>query len=205
MCRSGRTRFRNLRAVVCVGRLRDPITVFATLALIVTKASASSTPTKSSTTPRVVPRNVVHDVDLVLDTVGGPDSRSFPASRSSVAALCSPCSPGDFDEEETAKLGVTVSSDPGPLERRATRRTRTLARRGHGPRRDRQHISARGCPSRARTRRPRAHPRQDRAHRRLGTSRLRLQNGRAAEMRPFLLPPVRTLQPLLRRSAAPLR
>ncbi|MET9896116.1 NADP-dependent oxidoreductase [Streptomyces sp. NPDC006465] len=55
------------------------------------------------------PEELVHDVDLVLDTVGGPDSKRFlhTLKRGGVQF---PVLPGDFDEEETAKLGVTVSS-----------------------------------------------------------------------------------------------
>ncbi|MFE3826114.1 NADP-dependent oxidoreductase [Streptomyces sp. NPDC059092] len=55
------------------------------------------------------PEELVHDVDLVLDTVGGPDSRRFLRTLKHGGAQF-PVLPGDFDEEETAKLGVTVSS-----------------------------------------------------------------------------------------------
>ncbi|MEU9187851.1 NADP-dependent oxidoreductase [Streptomyces sp. NPDC048484] len=55
------------------------------------------------------PEELVHDIDLVLDAVGGPDSsrflRTLKRGGSQFAVL-----PGDFDAEETAKLGVTVSS-----------------------------------------------------------------------------------------------
>lgn len=55
------------------------------------------------------PEELVHDVDLVLDTVGGPHSSRFLRTLKRGGALF-PVFPGDFDEEETAKLGVTVSS-----------------------------------------------------------------------------------------------
>ncbi|AYN43145.1 NADP-dependent oxidoreductase [Streptomyces dangxiongensis] len=55
------------------------------------------------------PEELVHDVDLVLDTVGGPDSKRFLRTLKRGGAQF-PVLPGDFDEEETAKLGVTVSS-----------------------------------------------------------------------------------------------
>ena len=55
------------------------------------------------------PEEVVRDVDLVLDAVGGPDTRRFLPTLKRGGALF-PVFPGGFDEEETAKLGVTVSS-----------------------------------------------------------------------------------------------
>ncbi|MFJ8750575.1 NADP-dependent oxidoreductase [Streptomyces sp. NPDC102441] len=55
------------------------------------------------------PEELVHDVDLVLDTVGGPDSRRFLRTLKRGGAQF-PVFPGGFDEEEIAKLGVTVSS-----------------------------------------------------------------------------------------------
>ncbi|GGY08663.1 NADP-dependent oxidoreductase [Streptomyces minutiscleroticus] len=55
------------------------------------------------------PEELVHDVDLVLDTVGGPHSSRFLRTLKRGGAQF-PVLPGDFDEEETAKLGVTVSS-----------------------------------------------------------------------------------------------
>ncbi|MEU8709009.1 NADP-dependent oxidoreductase [Streptomyces sp. NPDC048565] len=55
------------------------------------------------------PEDLVHDVDLVLDTVGGPDSRRLLHTLKRGGAQF-PVFPGDFDEEEIAKLGVTVSS-----------------------------------------------------------------------------------------------
>ncbi|MET9406354.1 NADP-dependent oxidoreductase [Streptomyces sp. NPDC002935] len=55
------------------------------------------------------PEDLVHDVDLVLDTVGGPDSKRFLRTLKR-GGVQFPVLPGDFDEEETAKLGVTVSS-----------------------------------------------------------------------------------------------
>lgn len=55
------------------------------------------------------PEELVHDLDLVLDTVGGPDSSRFLRTLTHGGSLF-PVFPGDFDEEETAKLGVTVST-----------------------------------------------------------------------------------------------
>lgn len=54
------------------------------------------------------PEELVHDVDLVLDTVGGPDSRRFLRTLKPGGSQF-PVFPGDFDEEELTKLGVTVS------------------------------------------------------------------------------------------------
>ncbi|MCX5077580.1 NADP-dependent oxidoreductase [Streptomyces sp. NBC_00513] len=55
------------------------------------------------------PEELVHDIDLVLDTVGGPDSKRFLRTLKRGGAQF-PVFPGDFDQEQTAKLGVTVSS-----------------------------------------------------------------------------------------------
>ena len=55
------------------------------------------------------PEELVHDVDLVLDAVGGPDSARFLRTLKRGGALFSVL-PGVFDDEEVAKLGVTVSS-----------------------------------------------------------------------------------------------
>ncbi|RNG27000.1 NADP-dependent oxidoreductase [Streptomyces botrytidirepellens] len=55
------------------------------------------------------PEEVAGDVDLVLDTVGGPDTRRFLSTIKRGGALF-PVFPGGFSEEETAKLDVTVSS-----------------------------------------------------------------------------------------------
>ncbi|MER5937404.1 NADP-dependent oxidoreductase [Streptomyces sp. NPDC001928] len=54
------------------------------------------------------PEELVHDIDLVLDTVGGPHSSRFLRTLKRGGSQF-PVFPGDFDEEETAKLGVTVS------------------------------------------------------------------------------------------------
>ncbi|MGV2918647.1 NADP-dependent oxidoreductase [Streptomyces alfalfae] len=54
------------------------------------------------------PEELVHDVDLVLDTVGGPDSRRLLRTLKRGGAQF-PVFPGNFDDEEIAKLGVTVS------------------------------------------------------------------------------------------------
>ncbi|MFJ1869198.1 NADP-dependent oxidoreductase [Streptomyces sp. NPDC088097] len=55
------------------------------------------------------PEERVHDIDLVLDTVGGPDSKRLLRTLKH-GGVQFPVLPGDFDEEEIAKLGVTVSS-----------------------------------------------------------------------------------------------
>ncbi|MEU3459487.1 NADP-dependent oxidoreductase [Streptomyces sp. NPDC006733] len=55
------------------------------------------------------PEDLVHDIDLVLDTVGGPHSSRFLRTLKRGGAQF-PVLPGDFDAEEVAKLGVTVSS-----------------------------------------------------------------------------------------------
>ncbi|WP_159056768.1 zinc-binding dehydrogenase, partial [Streptomyces yokosukanensis] len=55
------------------------------------------------------PEELVRDVDLVLDTVGGPGSGRFLHTLKRGGSQF-PVFPGDFDEEETAKLGVTVST-----------------------------------------------------------------------------------------------
>ncbi|MEU0052568.1 NADP-dependent oxidoreductase [Streptomyces sp. NPDC006309] len=54
------------------------------------------------------PEELVHDVDLVLDAVGGRDSSRFLRTLKRGGALF-PVFFGEYDEEETAKLGVTVS------------------------------------------------------------------------------------------------
>lgn len=55
------------------------------------------------------PEDVAHDVDLVLDTVGGPSSRRFLKIIKPGGALY-PVYFGEFDDEENARLGVTVTS-----------------------------------------------------------------------------------------------
>ncbi|WP_261561425.1 NADP-dependent oxidoreductase [Frankia tisae] len=54
------------------------------------------------------PAEVAHNVDLVLDTVGGPDSSRFLRTLRRGGALY-PVFFGDYDPAETAKLGVTTS------------------------------------------------------------------------------------------------
>ena len=54
------------------------------------------------------PDDLVRDVDLVLDTVGGRDSSRFLRTLRHGGALY-PVFPGDFDDAEIAKSGVTVS------------------------------------------------------------------------------------------------
>ncbi|MEU7838090.1 MULTISPECIES: NADP-dependent oxidoreductase [unclassified Nonomuraea] len=55
------------------------------------------------------PEELAHDLDLVLDSVGGRDSGRFLRTLKRGGALY-PVFPGDFDDEEAAKLGVTVSA-----------------------------------------------------------------------------------------------
>ncbi|GAA1675380.1 NADP-dependent oxidoreductase [Streptomyces yatensis] len=55
------------------------------------------------------PEDVARDVDLVLDTVGGPDSRRFLQTVKRGGSLY-PVYFGEFDDEENAKLGVTVTA-----------------------------------------------------------------------------------------------
>ncbi|MFC9118328.1 NADP-dependent oxidoreductase [Streptomyces sp. NPDC057067] len=54
------------------------------------------------------PEELVHGADLVLDAVGGPRSSRFLRTLKRGGALF-PVFFGEFDEEETAKLGVTVT------------------------------------------------------------------------------------------------
>ena len=54
------------------------------------------------------PEELVRDVDLVLDTVGGSESSRFLRTLKRGGALF-PVFFGDFDDDETARLGVTVS------------------------------------------------------------------------------------------------
>jgi NADPH:quinone reductase-like Zn-dependent oxidoreductase len=55
------------------------------------------------------PEEVARDVDLVLDTVGGPDSRRFLRTLKRGGSLY-PVYFGEFDDEENAELGVTVTA-----------------------------------------------------------------------------------------------
>ncbi|MFF7469107.1 zinc-binding dehydrogenase [Streptomyces sp. NPDC008092] len=54
------------------------------------------------------PEDTVRDIDLVLDAVGGPTSRRFLPTLRRGGALY-PVYFGEFDEEENARLGVTVT------------------------------------------------------------------------------------------------
>ncbi|MET7683022.1 NADP-dependent oxidoreductase [Streptomyces sp. NPDC005423] len=58
---------------------------------------------------RTRPEEVARDLDLVLDTVGGPTSHRFLRTLKRGGALF-PVFFGEFDPEEAARLGVTVSS-----------------------------------------------------------------------------------------------
>ncbi|MCS7477080.1 NADP-dependent oxidoreductase [Umezawaea endophytica] len=55
------------------------------------------------------PEDTVRDVDLVLDNVGGPHSRRFLRTLKRGGALY-PVYFGEFDDEENARLGVTVTA-----------------------------------------------------------------------------------------------
>ncbi|HEX7303807.1 NADP-dependent oxidoreductase [Lentzea sp.] len=55
------------------------------------------------------PEDVVRDADLVLDCVGGPRSRRFLQAIKRGGALY-PVYFGEFDDEENARLGITVTS-----------------------------------------------------------------------------------------------
>jgi NADPH:quinone reductase-like Zn-dependent oxidoreductase len=54
------------------------------------------------------PEDLAHDVDLVLDAVGGPDSSRFLRTLKRGGALY-PVFVAEYDPEETARLGVTTS------------------------------------------------------------------------------------------------
>jgi len=54
------------------------------------------------------PEEIAHDVDLVLDTVGGPDSSRLLRTLKRGGALY-PVFVAEYDPEQTAKLGVTTS------------------------------------------------------------------------------------------------
>ncbi|TYB69227.1 NADP-dependent oxidoreductase [Nonomuraea sp. PA05] len=58
---------------------------------------------------RSAPEELAHDVDLVLDTVGGPGSSRFLRTLRRGGALY-PVFVAAFDPEEVAKLGVTTSA-----------------------------------------------------------------------------------------------
>ncbi|MGW5617179.1 NADP-dependent oxidoreductase [Streptomyces sp. NPDC003877] len=55
------------------------------------------------------PEELVHGVDVVLDTVGGPAAQALLPTLARGGSLF-PVLPGKFDPAETARLGVTVSS-----------------------------------------------------------------------------------------------
>jgi NADPH:quinone reductase-like Zn-dependent oxidoreductase len=57
---------------------------------------------------KIPPEDVAHDVDLVLDTLGGPTTDRFLRTLKRGGALF-PVFPGFSDTEDAAKLGVTVS------------------------------------------------------------------------------------------------
>jgi NADPH:quinone reductase-like Zn-dependent oxidoreductase len=55
------------------------------------------------------PEDVAHDIDLVLDTVGGPDSRRLLRVLKRGGALF-PVYLAEYDPDEVARLGVTISA-----------------------------------------------------------------------------------------------
>jgi NADPH:quinone reductase-like Zn-dependent oxidoreductase len=55
------------------------------------------------------PEEVARDLDLVLDTVGGPNSRRFLPAIKRGGSLY-PVYFGEFDDEENARLGITVTA-----------------------------------------------------------------------------------------------
>ncbi|WP_328420516.1 NADP-dependent oxidoreductase [Streptomyces sp. NBC_00443] len=55
------------------------------------------------------PEEVARDIDLVLDAVGGPDSRRFLRTIKRGGSLY-PVYFGEFDDEENAELGITVTA-----------------------------------------------------------------------------------------------
>ncbi|GAA3526380.1 NADP-dependent oxidoreductase [Amycolatopsis ultiminotia] len=55
------------------------------------------------------PEELARDVDLVLDAVGGPDSRRFLRTIKRGGSLY-PAYFGEFDDEENAALGITVTA-----------------------------------------------------------------------------------------------
>jgi NADPH:quinone reductase-like Zn-dependent oxidoreductase len=54
------------------------------------------------------PEDIAHDVDLILDTLGGPTTGRFLRTLKRGGALF-PVFPGFSDAEEAAKLGITIS------------------------------------------------------------------------------------------------
>ncbi len=125
---------------------------------------------ESSTTPRFAPRNSCA-TSILSSTPSVAATANASCAHSSAAAPCSPCSSANT----TTKRPRSWASRSRAL--RSARMARSLpnwdvcstqARCS----RDRQHVSAGGCPGGARTRRPRAYPRQDRAHGRVGTTRV---------------------------------
>ncbi|WP_232376183.1 NADP-dependent oxidoreductase [Amycolatopsis aidingensis] len=55
------------------------------------------------------PEEIAHDVDLVLDCVGGPQSKRFLKTIKRGGSLY-PVYFGEFDDEENARLGITVTA-----------------------------------------------------------------------------------------------
>jgi NADPH:quinone reductase-like Zn-dependent oxidoreductase len=59
---------------------------------------------------KTIPENVAHDIDLVLDSVGGPDTGRFLRTLKSGGALFPVFPLGFSGAEEAKRLGVTVSA-----------------------------------------------------------------------------------------------
>ncbi len=106
------------------------------------------------------PEDVAHDVDLVLDTVGGPDNRRLLRVLKRGGALF-PVYFAEYDPEEVADLGITTSLTQV---RSTARANRAPDAGGDGTCRHRQHLLTRRRPTGPRTRSSRTHPGQDHPH-----------------------------------------
>ena len=74
------------------------------------RSCARSAPTSSSITNWVRRKTAVRDVDLVLDTVGGPDTGRFLAALAPGGALFPVFPLGFTGADDAAARGLTVSS-----------------------------------------------------------------------------------------------
>ncbi len=52
---------------------------------------------------------VAHDVDLVVDTVGGPEGHRFHRVVKRGGMIC-PVFPGEYNQERAAELGISIQS-----------------------------------------------------------------------------------------------
>lgn len=71
---------------------------------------ATSGPASSSTTPKTPPEDVAHELDLVVDAVGGPTTGRFLQTLKRGGALFPVYPLGFSDAEEAEKRGITVSA-----------------------------------------------------------------------------------------------